>query len=63
MDACGSFSGDHAASAITAGAEVAVMVGEHHAPRSARYGSLVVMKLLTKSTNPGNILLLGVPVR
>ena len=37
------FTGDHAASAITA-EEVAVMVEEHNAPRSAHHSVLAVMK-------------------
>lgn len=56
-------SGDHTASAITADEAVAVMGRERHAPRSARYGSLVVIELLTQPTDPGDMQLVDRPVR
>lgn len=56
-------SGDHTASAITADEAVAVMAREQFAPRSARYGSLVVIELLRQPTDPGDMLLMDGSVR
>ncbi len=56
-------SGDHTASAITADEAVAAMDRENQASRSARYGSLVVIELLTLPTDPGGMLLMDGSVR
>jgi hypothetical protein len=56
-------SGDHTASAITADEAVAMMDREHQTPRSARYGSLVVIELLTLPTDHGGMLLIDGSVR
>ncbi len=39
------------------------MVREHQAPKSARYGSLDVIELLTQPTDPGGMLLMDGSVR
>ena len=56
-------SGDHTASAITADEAVAVMARERYALKSARYGSLVVIELLTQPTDLGGMLLIDGSVR